>query len=83
MKCLKNQKTGDIIRVDDNQANQMEGITWKYIAKSEWKSVTRKSESIIKPTKTISDSIIRGYEGETISKKQARRAKFRTDETKD
>lgn len=37
MKCLKNTKTGDIIRVDDNQANQMVGNTWKYIPKTEWK----------------------------------------------
>lgn len=41
MKCLKNSKTGNIIRVDDVQANQMAGITWKYVAKSEWKSATR------------------------------------------
>ena len=37
MKCLKNQKTGDIIRVTDVQANQMAGNTWKYVTKSEWK----------------------------------------------
>ena len=41
MKCLKNTTTGNIIRVDDRQANQMAGNTWKYISKEEWKSVTR------------------------------------------
>ena len=42
MKCLKNSKTGNIIRIDDRQADQMTGSTWSYVAKSEWKSLTRK-----------------------------------------
>jgi hypothetical protein len=28
MKCIKNNKTNNIIRVDDVQANQMVGNTW-------------------------------------------------------
>ncbi len=40
MKCLKNAKTGNIIRVDDKQAYQMVGSTWKYVSKSEWRGVT-------------------------------------------
>ncbi len=39
MKCLKNAKTGNIIRVDDKQAYQMVGSTWKYVSKSEWRGV--------------------------------------------
>lgn len=39
MKCLKNTKTGNIIRVNDVQANQMAGNTWKYVSKTEWKGV--------------------------------------------
>jgi hypothetical protein len=39
MKCLKNTKTGNIIRVDDKQAYQMAGSTWKYVSKTEWKGV--------------------------------------------
>jgi len=39
MKCLKNTKTGNIIRVSDVQANQMAGNTWKYVPKTEWKGV--------------------------------------------
>ena len=46
MKCLKNTKTGDIIRIDDKQANQMAGSTWSYIAKSEWKSQKREPTSV-------------------------------------
>ena len=38
MKCLKNKKTGNIIRVDEVQARQMAGSQWSYIPKSEWKS---------------------------------------------
>jgi hypothetical protein len=37
MKCLKNVKTGSIIRVDDKQANQMAGNQWKYVSKEEWR----------------------------------------------
>jgi hypothetical protein len=37
MKCLKNTKTGNIIRVTDIQAYQMEGRQWKYTSKTEWK----------------------------------------------
>jgi len=41
MKCLKNTKTGNIVRVTDIQANQMVGSQWQYVSKSEWKAVTR------------------------------------------
>jgi len=75
MKCLKNTQTGNIIRVKDKQADQMAGITWQYVSKSEWKLATRKPEPVTKPTKTISDSIIRGYEGESISERQLKRKK--------
>ena len=75
MKCLKNQKTNNIIRVSDVQANQMAGNTWKYVAKSEWKSLTR--------VPSTEQQVVESEKKEkTISKKQARRAKFKTDETK-
>ena len=41
MKCLKNIKTGSIIRVDDKQAYQMAGSQWKYTSKTEWKEQKR------------------------------------------
>ena len=41
MKCLKNQKTGAIIRVTDEQADQMAGSIWQFVPKSEWKAATR------------------------------------------
>lgn len=41
MKCIKNVKTGVIQRVDDRQADNMAGVTWQYIPKSEWKAATR------------------------------------------
>jgi hypothetical protein len=44
MKCLKNSKTGTIIRVPDQQANQMTGSTWKYVSKTEWKESNRSSK---------------------------------------
>ncbi len=45
MKCLKNVKTGNIIRVDDRQAYQMAGREWQYVPKSEWKAATRKPKN--------------------------------------
>jgi hypothetical protein len=41
MKCIKSNKTGNIIRVTDDQAIQTVGREWQYVAKSEWKSSTR------------------------------------------
>jgi len=69
MKCLKNTTTGNIIRVDDRQANQMAGNTWKYISKEEWKSVTR-----IKIEKQEVES---EKKEETVNKKLLRRQKLK------
>jgi len=43
MKCIKNVKTGNIVRIDDRQANNMVGSTWSYVPKSEWKKQNGKS----------------------------------------
>lgn len=65
MKCLKNQKTGNIVRVPDQQADQMAGTTWKYIPKSEWKAATRvtvteqQEEQAGKKEKTISEKALK------------------------
>ena len=61
MKCIKNNKTGVIQRVDDKEAYNKVGSTWSYVAKSEWKAATRK----VKVTEVVNDS-----EGETIAEKQ-------------
>ena len=71
MKCLKNSKTGNIIRVDDKQAYQMVGSTWSYIAKSEWKSTTRK------PKPEVAEVV-----EETISEKQLKHKKNVKDRSK-
>jgi hypothetical protein len=54
MKCLKNAKTGNIIRVDEKQAMQMAGIQWKYVSKSEWKGV-KESEVVVSTTEVAHD----------------------------
>lgn len=41
MKCIKNKKTGNVIRVANDQANNMVGRDWTYAPKSEWKAATR------------------------------------------
>ena len=43
MKCLKNAKTGNVIRVSDIQAYQMAGSQWKYVSKTEWKNQNGKT----------------------------------------
>jgi hypothetical protein len=41
MKCIKNKKTGNILRVANDQANNMVGRDWEFTSKSEWKAATR------------------------------------------
>lgn len=59
MKCIKNQKTNEIIRVDDRTAYNMVGNTWQYVQKSEWKAVTRiaKSEKQVEETQKKSETL--------------------------
>ena len=69
MKCIKNNKTNNIIRVDDVQANQMVGNTWSYVSKTEWKSATRVTES--------NQSTEEVKKEETTSKKAIRHSKLK------
>lgn len=39
MKCIKNSKNGNIIRVEDSVANRMVGSEWGFVSKSEWKKI--------------------------------------------
>ena len=73
MKCIKNNKTGDIQRVDDKEAYNKVGSTWSYVAKSEWKAATRK----VKVTEVVNDS-----EGETIAEKQLKSKKKKVKDDK-
>ena len=70
MKCLKSTKTGNIIRIDDRQANQMAGSQWSYVAKSEWKTATRKPV-------TEQQEEQAEKKAETISEKALKRQKFK------
>lgn len=65
MKCLKNAKTGNIIRVDDKQADQISGKEWQFVSKTEWKSASRKPEPVVEAK----------AEETTISEKQLKRKK--------
>jgi hypothetical protein len=65
MKCLKNVKTSNIIRVTDKQADQMIGREWQYTSKVEWKTATRVSEPTVEAVK----------EEPTLSEKQLKRKK--------
>lgn len=70
MKCIKNKITQEILRVNDNQANQMVGVSWKYIPKSEWKV-----QRIIE----VSNQVIieKEKKEKTLSKKASRRLKLK------
>ena len=56
-KCLKNKKTGNIIRVTNVQAYQMAGSQWSYIPKSEWKNTVRKVVKQVEPTPIVEQSV--------------------------
>lgn len=60
MKCLKNTKTGNIIRVDEKQALQMAGNTWKYAPKSEWRGI--KETEVVVPTTEVTHDMGGSYE---------------------
>lgn len=70
MKCLKNNETGNIIRIDDKQAEQMSGRTWSYVSKEEWKNKAR-------DVKTEKQVIEEEKKAETIAEKQLKRKKLK------
>ena len=70
MKCIKNTKTGNIIRIDDVQAKNMIGSQWSYVSKSEWKSTTRVRE-------TEQQVIELEKKEQTLSKKAEKAAKLK------
>jgi len=74
MKCIKNNKTGEIERLGDREAYNKVGNAWSYVAKSEWKAATRK----VKVTEVVNDS-----EGETIAEKQLKSKKKKVKNDKD
>lgn len=65
MKCLKSTKTGNIIRVSDEQADRATS-EWKFIPKSEWKAQFRKAAPEVKEEVIVE---------ETISEKQLKKKK--------
>lgn len=75
MKCIKNEKTGTIIRVEDSQAQQLVGLTWKYTSKSEWKEKFR-------DVKTEKQEVEEEKKSETIAEKQLKRKKLKEKQRK-
>ncbi len=64
MKCLKSTKTGNIIRISDEQADRATS-EWKFIPKSEWKAQFSKAVPEVK------EEVVE----ETISEKQLKKKK--------
>jgi len=62
MKCIKalraskDIEVGEIKRVDDKTANNMVGISWAYVPKSEWKKQTRKSKPVVEVTEQVTET---------------------------
>ena len=71
MKCLKNTKTGNIIRVDDKQAHQMAGSTWKYVSKTEWKGV--KKTEVETPSVEVAHDMGGSYETPVEKKRKSKK----------
>ena len=64
MKCLKSNKTGEIIRVNDKEAYRTVGREWQYTPKSEWKKTrptisVKQVEEVEKKEETISEKALR------------------------
>lgn len=67
MKCIKSiretkeNKVGEIIRVDDKVANNMVGNMWKYVSKKEWKEyrglIKKEKESEVQETTEVIDNV--------------------------
>ena len=69
MKCIKNKKTGDIIRVEDKTADQMVGITWEFVSKDIW----RKSQGIVKESVSVSHDMGGPIEVKTKKEKKSKK----------
>ena len=53
MKCIKNKKTGDIIRVENKTADQMVGLTWQFVSKTEWRKSQGLTEEKVEKKKEL------------------------------
>lgn len=69
MKTIRNKKTNEIQRVDNKTADNMVGVTWEFIPKSEWK----KGRSV--PTEKQKEDVSK--KEITKSKKQQSREKLK------
>ena len=67
MKCIRNKKTSDIIRVEDKTAHQMVGSTWEYVSRDTW----RASQGIVKETTTVSHDMGGPVETKVSKKKKS------------
>jgi hypothetical protein len=61
MKCIKNKKTGNILRVNDLQATQMVGSSWDYASKSEWKSILRPKVVVEQTPEPTTDNTVKKH----------------------
>ena len=61
MKCIKairatkDVELGTIRRVDDKTADNLVGISWAYVPKSEWKAATRKVKEVVTNTESTQE----------------------------
>lgn len=80
MKCIKNNKTGEIERLGDREAYNKVGNAWSYVAKSEWKAATRKVKvtEVVKDVNTNTD----GVNQLTIAEKQLKTKRKKVNDDK-
>ena len=66
IKATKDVEVGTIKRVDNKTADNMVGLTWEYVPKSEWKAITRTS----KPKENVSETTTQTVEKKPYKKGQ-------------
>lgn len=76
IKATKNVQTGTVVRISEIEAeSQVKSGYWKYVPKSEWKSLTRKKvEKVVEksPSETpVSVEVDTDSEGSKKSKKKS------------
>ncbi len=71
MKTIRNTNTGQIVRVENKEAELRVGYGWEFISKSIWKEQVRGKYEEVKKSKAVEEVTI----SENLSDKKLRKAR--------
>ena len=71
MKTIRNTNTGQIVRVENKEAELRVGYGWEFISKSIWKEQVRGKYEEVKKSKAVDEVTI----SENLSDKKLRKAR--------